>query len=80
MPVTGEFWFWLAGPVVLTINLSKAFSDKMLTLRKASEVKAVTRAKLSKIRDARLELAEIQLDMEISQAKKDFQQFHGEKE
>lgn len=79
-PVTGEFWFWLAGPVMLAIDLSRAFSDKMVLVRKAREAKAVTKTKLMKMKDVQLELAEIQLDKELSLAKKDYQRYHGEKE
>lgn len=80
LPIFGEFHFWLLGPIVLAIDLSKAFSDKMVLVRKASEAKAVTATKLSKMKAAQLELAEIQLDRELSQAKKDYQQYHGERE
>mgnify|MGYP003385625369 CR=1 FL=1 len=73
LPLSGEFWFWLAGPVVIAVDLSKVFSDKMIKLRKDREAKAVTKAKMTKMRDAQLELAEIQLDRELSQAKKDYQ-------
>lgn len=79
-PGTGDFMFWIFGPVVLSIDLSEAFSDKMLALRRLSEAKAVTSAKLSKMKSAQLELAEIQLDRELSQAKKEFRKYHGEME
>ena len=41
LPLSGEFWFWLAGPVVIVIDLSKAFSNKMIKLRLDHEAKAV---------------------------------------
>jgi len=41
LPLSGEFWFWLAGPVVIAVDLSKAFSDRMIQLRKDREAKAV---------------------------------------
>jgi hypothetical protein len=80
LPAFGDFWFWVAGPIIVSLDLSKAFSDKMVLVRKASEAKAVTTTKLSKMKAAQLELAEIQLDRELSQAKKDYQRYHGEKE
>lgn len=79
-PVTGEFWFWLAGPAMLATDLSKVFSDKMVLVHKASEAKAVTKTKLMKMKEVQLELAEIQLDKELSRAKKDYQRYHGERE
>lgn len=36
--------------------------------------------KMIKMKEAQLDLAEIQLDAELSQAKKDYQKYHGEKE
>lgn len=78
-PISGEVMFWVYGPIALAIDLSKAFSDKMVLIRKASEAKAITATKLSKMKAAQLELAEIQLDRELSQAKKDYQR-HMEKE
>jgi len=59
LPISGEFWFWLAGPVVIVIDLSKAFSDKMIEMRKNREAKAVRTAKMIKMKEAQLELAEI---------------------
>lgn len=77
-PGSGEVMFWVYGPIALAIDLSKAFYDKMVLIRKASEAKAVTTTKLSKMKAAQLELAEIQLDRELSQAKKDFQKYHSD--